>query len=51
MEKEPFGVLCGRFFEGLKAAVEAATGTSRLDRENSPLPFAPGSADADDDRA
>jgi uncharacterized damage-inducible protein DinB len=33
MEKEPFGALCERFFEGLNAAVEAATDTSRLDRE------------------
>jgi uncharacterized damage-inducible protein DinB len=33
MEKEPFAVLCERFFEGLKAAVEAATDISRHHRE------------------
>ncbi|MGP8251699.1 MAG: DinB family protein [Terracidiphilus sp.] len=33
MEKEPFGALSNRFFEGLNAAVEAANDTSRHDRE------------------
>jgi uncharacterized damage-inducible protein DinB len=33
LEKEPFGALCERYFDGLTAAVEAATDTSRHDRE------------------
>jgi|SRR5580658_2902279 hypothetical protein len=32
MEREPFKALCGRFFAGLNAAVEAANDPSRLGR-------------------
>jgi uncharacterized damage-inducible protein DinB len=33
MEKEPFGALCSRFFEGLNKAVEAANDTARHDHK------------------